>query len=65
MCDICPAGCQGCGIDICFDSVDKQGWPATAYVTASGDLFCYYCGREIDREEEENYDEFDYDYSEV
>lgn len=39
-------GCQDCGADISFAD-------GTAYVTASGDVYCRRCGRAMDEEQEE------------
>ena len=71
MCYLCDendgeyTSCQDCGRMICFDQkpnnidvIDR------AYVTASGDLYCYRCGSQYDQEEEdaadEEYDGWDY-----
>lgn len=45
--------CQDCGIIICFDTKFRGDIEDTAYVTASGDLFCARCGRRYDEAEEE------------
>lgn len=68
MCYLCDENengyesCQQCGRMICFDNkpnnidvVDR------AYVTASGDLYCYRCGSSHDQEEEDFEDEDGYD----
>lgn len=55
MCAMCDpetgetAGCQDCGKSICFDD-------DTAYVTASGDVYCRSCGRSMDEAEEAEWD---------
>jgi hypothetical protein len=64
MCWLCrhsPDGstqcCQDCGCLICFDF---DGADDTAYVTASGNLYCSHCGRAHDRaEEKSSEDEYD------
>lgn len=59
MCEMCDevedgiVTCQDCGSMICFDD-------GTAYVTASGDLFCNRCGREYDEAEFEDGDDWDF-----
>lgn len=61
MCDLCNEfdgadlmqSCQDCGCLICFDVENGDDVLRSAYVTASGDLFCDRCGREIDRLEQE------------
>lgn len=65
MCEICPASCQECGIEVCFDIDRRDDFIAPAYVTGGGDLYCSRCGREIDEEEEDSYNKFDYDQRDV
>jgi len=46
--------CQDCGVSVCFDVESGDDVITRAYVTASGDLFCYRCGRKHDEAEDYN-----------
>lgn len=56
MCNMCDESedgfevCQDCQSMICFDD-------GSAYVTASGDLFCVRCGRDYDEAEEQAWED--------
>jgi hypothetical protein len=65
MCELCEevggaVYCQDCGRIICLDFEYSDDVCAPAYITASGDLFCNRCGREIDEAEE--YDDMFFGY---
>ena len=55
--------CQCCGCLICWDVEQGDDVLRRAYATASADLYCDRCGRDMDRAEEEEYEE-DLDYDE-
>lgn len=62
MCENCEKEdsgyyCQDCGRALCDDMKGGDDVYAAPYVTASGDLFCVFCGPAYDDEEE--YDEYD------
>ena len=58
MCDWCEqeiqTGCQDCGRMICKDMERGDDIISPPYVTASGDLFCFRCGPDYDRDDEED-----------
>jgi hypothetical protein len=51
--------CQQCGRLIDGGAVGYDDVVSSPYVTESGDLYCIPCGREMDRSEREQYDEFE------
>ena len=60
MCELCDESdnglmqsCQDCGRLICWDRESGDGVIRRPYVTASGDLFCDFCGGLHDRADEE------------
>ena len=72
MCALCDQkngkleSCQDCGRLICFDETRSNVYVIDkAYVTASGDLFCFRCGKQHDEEEEAAADSWFDDYQEM
>lgn len=56
LCDESDQGyetCQDCGRMICFDDEHTDDICAPAYVTCTGDLFCWPCGLRHDRAQDE------------
>ena len=61
MCEWCdenngePIGCQGCGRMICwdFDYCGMHDVLSRPYVTSSGDVYCYACGKSVEEEDYE------------
>jgi hypothetical protein len=58
MCNLCDENdgemesCQDCGRLICFDLEHNDDICSRAYVTASGDVFCSWCGKRYDEIDE-------------
>jgi hypothetical protein len=65
MCDWCKEnngealGCQQCGCMICWDVEPNQGDDILSrpFVTSSGDVYCSYCGRRMERAEQKAMEE--------
>jgi hypothetical protein len=58
--------CPDCGKLICFDTKFGDDIMRPAFVTSSGDLYCDRCGKEHERAEEEEHDDFeDYDFDDL